>query len=483
MKKNQNLIKKFTYLLLGAAIFLYIVLFSYLSIKRYKTLNSYYYDLGIMNQVVYNTSRGRILQMTNQDLMKNVSRFAIHFDPILAFFAPFYWIYPGPEILLVGQTIVLGFGALAVFLIGKKILKNKLISLLFSICYLFYFPVQRTVLFDFHAVALSTTFLLFALYFQEIKKWRWFYFFVFLSLLTKEHIGLVIFMLGLYQIFFKKEKKIGLITALLGMVFFVITVYFIIPYFRGGEHFASSYFYNIRGRIKSIIKDGLSYSKMILTPSLYSLFSPISFLISLPEWAINVLSMNNNMTSFYFHYNCVIVPFLFYSLIFGYKNFESFVKNKIIKKSVFILFIFLNLWSIYQYNPLPYFVKRPVKYQEINQITKKSINLWREKLKDEKIIVSTTPKLAPFFTNRITYHNFLYDTAFAEMGLTDDDIMKTVDSYKIAEYVIIYRKEIGDIGKGRLPVKFYKKLKEDNKYQMIYSDDLDDKSIEVYKKI
>lgn len=483
MKKNQNLIKKFNYFLLGVMIFLFVVFFSYLSIKRYKTLNSYYYDLGIMNQVVYNTSKGRFLQMTNQDLMKNISRFAIHFDPILAFFALFYWIYPGPEILLIAQTAVLGLGALPVFLIGKKFLKNKFIPLLFSICYLFYFAVQRAVLFDFHAITLTTTFLLFALYFQEIKKWRWFYFFVFLSLLTKEHVGLIIFTLGIYQIFFKKEKKIGLITALIGILFFLTTVYFIIPYFRGGEHFASIYFYNIRERIKSIIRNGFNYSKMILTPSLYSLFSPFSLFISLPEWAINVLSMNNNMTSYYFHYNCVIVTFLFYSLILGYRNFESFVKNKMIKKSVFVLFIFLNLWSIYQYNPLPYFVRRPVKYQEINQITKKSISLWREKLKDEKIIVSTTPKLAPFFTNRITYHNFLYDTAFAEMGLTDDDIMKKADNYKIAEYIIIYRAEIGNIGEGKIPVKFYIRLKEDNKYQMIYSDDLNNKSIEVYKKI
>src|SRR3989339_2000501 len=122
-------------ILLGIAIFFFIFIFSYLSIRRYKTLNSYYYDLGIMNQVVYNTSHGRFLEMTNQDLKKNVSRLAIHFDPILAVFAPFYKLYEGPEVLLIGQAIILGLGALAVYLISQKILKKNLTSLIFALTY------------------------------------------------------------------------------------------------------------------------------------------------------------------------------------------------------------------------------------------------------------------------------------------------------------------------------------------------------------
>ena len=197
----------------------FIIFFSYLSIKRYRTLNSYYYDLGIMNQVVYNTSKGRFLEMTNQELIKNTSRLAIHFDPILALFAPFYKIYEGPEILLISQALILGLGAWAVYLIAEKILKKKSISLIFALLYLFYFPVQRAVLFDFHAVTLATTFFLFAIYFQEVRKWSWFFIFILLALLTKEHVGLVVISLGLYLIFVKKQKKIGIVTSVLGSIF------------------------------------------------------------------------------------------------------------------------------------------------------------------------------------------------------------------------------------------------------------------------
>lgn len=475
-------ISKYKYqILLWLSIVFFIIIFSYLSIRRYRTLNSYYYDLGIMNQVVYNTSQGRFLEMTNQELIKNTSRLAIHFDPIMALFAPFYKIYQGPEVLLIGQAIILGLGALAVFLISKKILNQDLISLIFSLLYLLYFPIQRVSLFDFHAVTLSTTFFLFALYFNLVNKNNFYFLFIFLALLTKENIGLVVIFLGLYLTFVKKQKRLGVVTSLTGLIFFVSTVYFIIPYFRGTEHFATKYFFDIKSRLNTIFVDGFSYVKILILPNFYSLFSPLTLLMSLPEWAINILSSNNNMRSIFFHYNSVIVAFIFYSLILGYKNFLNIVKNKKLRIIFFAIFIFLNLRSVYKYNPVPYFVSDPIFYKEIDAIKTNSIKIWKNNLKDENIKVSTTPKLAPFFTNRKYYYNFLYDSAFNEMGLTEKDILKKeMNKYVLADYVIINKSEIGDVNTETLPVKFYQKLRNDHDFKIIFSDSQD---IEVYKKI
>ena len=437
-----------------------------------------------MNQVVYNTSHGRFLEMTNQDLKKNVSRLAIHFDPILAVFAPFYKLYEGPEVLLIGQVIILGLGALAVFLISQKILKKNLISLVFALTFLFYFAIQRAALFDFHAVTLATTFFLFALYFNLVKKNGWYYFFIFLSLMTKEHIGLVVFFLGTYLFFVKKEKKTGIITALLGLIFFVATVYFIIPYFRGGEHFATGYFADMGRRLPIILKDGISYIGLMTNPLFYVLFSPLTLLISLPEWAINIFSINSNQRSIYFHYNSIITAFLFYSLILGYKNFDKKIQNIIIKNIFFLIFISANIYSIYLYNPLPYFVKHPVHYSDVEKIKNESIKYWVNKLKDENIKVATTPKLAPFFTDRKYYFNFLYDSAYASMGQTSKDILENeINKYVLADYVIINRSEIGDINKKTIPVNFYRNLINNKDFKIIYSVNRDKNSIEVFKKI
>lgn len=495
-----KLLKKYKVeIILGALIVLYIICFSFLSIQRYITLNSHYYDLGIMNQVVYNTSRGRILEMTDQTLKRNINRMAVHFDPIMVVFAPFYLIYPGAETLLAGQTVFVALGALAVYLIAREILKKKGLSLFFAVVYLGFFPVERANLFDFHAVVMATTFFLFAWYFYLVKKKFWFFFFIILSLMTKEHVGLVVTLFGIYLFFFKKDRKTGLATFLMGIFFFIATVYFIIPYFRQSTHFAMRYFSDFGDSPTSVLvnlirhplvtirhifnTDTYDYLLRMLAPLFYALFSPWTLLIALPEFAINIISINDNMRSIYFHYNAIIVPFLIYSAIVGYQAFNNKVKNKKIKNFVFMVFIIVNLFSIYLYNPIPLkFFRNQFILKSPSQLTIKTISIWENNLRDDSIKVATTPKLAPFFTERLYYYNFLYDPAFASMGYSDEDVIaSSKDTYKLAEYVIIDKTEIGDInGPGTLPVKFYQNLRSDNNYRMIYSNDRD---IEVYKRV
>ncbi|MCL4363833.1 DUF2079 domain-containing protein [Patescibacteria group bacterium] len=492
---------KITKIILWLLIISYTVFFSYLSIKRYRTLNSHYYDLGIMNQTVYNTSQGHFLEMTDQTLKKNISRLAVHFDPILAAFAPFYKIYPGAETLLIGQTVIVALGALAVYLLAEKILKKEWLSLLFSVLYLLYFPVSRANLFDFHAVVLATTFFLFAIYFYLSKKKFLFFFFVLLSLLTKEHVGLVVAFLGVYIFIFKKDKKTGLTTFLLGMVFFIATVYFIIPYFRQQTHFALRYFQDFGDSPTLVVfnlvryplytiryffhPDVYTYLFRLFSPMFYSLFSPFTLLIALPELAINVFSLNSNMRAIFFHYNAIIVPFVFYSSILGYKFLDERIKSKLLKNSILVLFIFSNLYSVYLYSPLPLkFLKDPLVLRKQTSLKLKTVEDWEEKLKDPSIKVATTPILAPYFTEREYYYNFLFDPAYASMGYTDEDVTATSENvYKMAEYVIIDRAEIGRLSKGTLAVKFYQNFLTDRNYRMIFSDDQGADSIEVYQRV
>src|SRR3989338_10562579 len=203
-----NLIKKYKYqILLWIFILAYIIYFSYFTILRYKTLYASYYDLGIMHQTVYNTfisiktgDWSRFLELTNPLGSNQIKRMAIHNDILLALLAPFYFLHSGPETLLVIQAAIIALGAIAIFKIANIIFqKNKysiLLSLIFSLAYLLYPPLERANIFDFHAVVLSTTFLLFMFYFLLIKKyWLSFVFFT-LSLLSKEQIALTTMMFG-----------------------------------------------------------------------------------------------------------------------------------------------------------------------------------------------------------------------------------------------------------------------------------------------
>ena len=105
----RGLIKQHKFeLLLGLFIIIYIAWFSFFTLHRFNSLHANYYDLGIMDQTVYNTSRGRILELTDPEGSATIKRMAIHNDILLAGLAPLYILHSGPETILVTQTIVLG---------------------------------------------------------------------------------------------------------------------------------------------------------------------------------------------------------------------------------------------------------------------------------------------------------------------------------------------------------------------------------------
>jgi len=95
-------------ILLWFFILAYIGYFSYFTILRYKTLYASYYDLGIMHQTVFNTYKAistgdwsRFLEMTSTTGSEQIKRMAIHNDPLLAFFAPFYFIHSRSNLLII----------------------------------------------------------------------------------------------------------------------------------------------------------------------------------------------------------------------------------------------------------------------------------------------------------------------------------------------------------------------------------------------
>lgn len=469
-------------LVLGGFIIGYIIVFSYLTIIRYLSFGSHYYDLGIMNQVVYNTSRGYFLEMTNQDLVKNLSRLAIHFDPILALFAPFYWIYPGPEVLLVGETIFLALGGLAVFLISQKLLKKEFYSLLFSLLYFLYYPLHRINLFDFHGVVLALPFLLFGFYFLLLgskKNKNLGLFFIFLSFLTKENTPLMVLFLGLYIYLFKRDKKLGFFLIGISGLVFLTVIFFLIPFFRQGDHFALGYYtLDMKKNLHRLIKnDSLDYIIKLTRPlGFLPLLSPAVLAIGLPQFLINLLSANPNMRNLYFHYSSTIIPFVFIGAIYGLARVIGFLNQYPEKRNrlltvIFILVFGLSLYDGFRFGPLADF-----SYQ-IDEKKLFYVNYWRKKLKDDQIKVSSTPQLAPFFTSRRYYYNFLFDPAYKERGLSEKTLIKNLDKYKKADFVVIGKWEID--ANSPLIKMFYENLKENKDFSLVFNK----QDIEVYKRV
>src|SRR5213082_3662278 len=95
---------------------------SHQAVLRYDTFKATAFDLGNMDQVIWNTIHGRWFQFTNQatDYYGPPTRLAVHFEPIILPLSLLYLFYADPRILLVFQTLALASGALPVFLLTRK---------------------------------------------------------------------------------------------------------------------------------------------------------------------------------------------------------------------------------------------------------------------------------------------------------------------------------------------------------------------------
>src|SRR5512135_664775 len=102
----------------------YIVTFTWLAILRHAGFGFSGFDLGVYDQVVWNTLHGRLFfyTTTGQPLL----HLSNHADPILALVAPFYLIYSGPEMLLFLQAAAIGLGGLPLFWLGREKLESDL---------------------------------------------------------------------------------------------------------------------------------------------------------------------------------------------------------------------------------------------------------------------------------------------------------------------------------------------------------------------
>src|SRR5438045_4251065 len=84
-------------------------------------------DLGIMDQAIWSILHGHLLHQTicntvndtNCYSFNGISRFAIHFEPILFPVSLFYLIWSNPKTLLVLQSLLLASGALPDFALAR----------------------------------------------------------------------------------------------------------------------------------------------------------------------------------------------------------------------------------------------------------------------------------------------------------------------------------------------------------------------------
>jgi uncharacterized membrane protein len=316
----------------------YAVGFAALAAREHTAFETGRFDLGNMVQAVWSTAEGDLLEVTDLG-GEQVSRLGAHVDPVLAAFAPLWWVWPSPTSLLVVQAALIALGALPVFWLARKHLGSPRKAALLAVAYLAYPPVQWLALDEFHAVALACPLLLFAIWYLDEDRLLAALPFLAVAALTKEEVPLAIAGIGAWYAISRGRRVAGAAIAAAGLALGAAYFTVVIPHFRSGE---SSAFYerydavggSPGGIVRTALTDPLVIAKAVtegrdltylleLGLPLLGLFlaAPVVLLGALPELAANLLSDVSTQTSIEFHYTAPIIPFLVAGTIFAAARF------------------------------------------------------------------------------------------------------------------------------------------------------------------
>jgi uncharacterized membrane protein len=319
--------------LLWAAMAAYAAGFAALSVLRHEAFETGRFDLGNMVQAVWSTAHGHLLQVTNLHGAQ-ISRLAAHVDPILIVFAPLWWIWPSPSLLLTAQALAVALGALPLFWLARKHTDSERAALGFSLAYLLFPATEWMTLNEFHPVALACPLLLFAIWYLDEDRLLPFACFAALAALTREEVPLVIAGLGIWYAIGRRRWLAGGTIAAAGVAASAIAIQVVIPHFHGAE---SSFYgrydavggsaagivrkaFTDPGRLLSVAFDhrGTHYLLNLLLPMAgLALLSPLLLVALIPELALNLLSSVDAQSSIHYHYVAAEIPILFAAAAIG----------------------------------------------------------------------------------------------------------------------------------------------------------------------
>lgn len=409
-------------IILSCLVGTYILIMGATTVMRHLSYNSSGYDLGIFDQIIWNTLHGNIL---NSSIIGDRHFFGDHFSPILLLLTPLYFIHAHPIILLIFQTIALSSGAIPVYLLAKSKLNSYQLALLFSFLYLCYQPLRNVNLYDFHSIALACPLLLFTFWFLEQRQYYIFGLFLMLVLFCKENMAMIVFILGVYIALIQKKKKFGTLLALVGIGIFILNIWIIIPYYRKAVYgYAYRYSYlgdSIPEIIQTlffhpiyVIKHALTAKKIKYIIELFgplgglSFLSPSHIFLTFPTLLQNILSDFGPQYSIRFQYSSPLTPFIFISAIYGSRNLlinpkiQRYLGSRVSRTELINgMSVILLLLCLLFFGKSPIYYLRQYQITKHTKITDKLLNLI-----PSKASVSAQGPFVPHLSNRKMIYQF-----------------------------------------------------------------------------
>lgn len=316
--------------------FVYALAFSLISIHRFWQFDVFYYDFGIFDTALWKVAHFQA-PIIEHFRLGGKWIFADHFNPSIFFLSPLYWFTDKSEVMLVAQSVIVAISGSIIYFIGKKVTKNTIFSLGVMVSYLLFISVQNALITYFHEATISTLPLVLAIYFFITKKYKW-YFLSFLIFLGGKESNFAVgisLAIGILLLDFKHNRKLSIGTALISLIWGLVAIKLIIPFFSGGEYlysvslptnpitFLGSYINNPQ-KVNTLLISGLSFGFL---PLLSFQFLPAVFIDFATRFYPSFLSLSWGVT---FHYGAMTGAVLAISSVFSHSFLRKFLSVKVI---------------------------------------------------------------------------------------------------------------------------------------------------------
>jgi len=338
------------------------IAYSVLGIVRHNHYQSFGYDLGIDDQIVWQFSNFR-LPITSIDDTPFMLSLANHVEIIYAVISPIYWIWDDVRMLIIMQVLVMVTSAIPAFLLAKKYKLKEFLCYAITLSYLTFFGVQNALWFDVHSSVFGSALLMWFIYFIDKEKLRLAWLFFFLTLLSKENFAALLFLVSLTYLFITRKKY--------HLYFMGVSLVYLIFIF-------GFYFPNIiSGGYKYQTKDGLLSDinpiYLINTPDkrsvfFYSLFTfgfipllyPLYLIAYIGNLAIYFIFGRGvpGAQGLFLHYRVDLTPLLVFATILTIDKWKN--KLKWLNSTYFAIYIIICACAV-QYMlhlPLSYLTKQ-----------------------------------------------------------------------------------------------------------------------------
>ncbi|MDP5228464.1 MULTISPECIES: DUF2079 domain-containing protein [Arthrobacter] len=205
-----------------------VAVYSTVSSLRFNRFESAGYDLGIFDQVVRQYSAFMAPYSEIKGLEYNI--FGDHFHPIIASLASLYWIWNDPRMLGIAMALLMAVSVYPVYLFARPRLGHWP-AFVVAAGYIFWWPIQGLVDFDFHEIAFGVPLLSWIILAVDRRRYAAVTVLSVILLGVREDMGFVVMAIALVLLL-RRRWKLALGLFLLGLGTYLVVTGKVIPHYN-----------------------------------------------------------------------------------------------------------------------------------------------------------------------------------------------------------------------------------------------------------